>query len=500
MVNATLTSSASPRPLPFFTRRESKASWRGETTLINKKCDTFSLIIYIELTLFYGSLYIKVYTSSYHYRLLKFQMTKSITPSRSVPVCFFSYNRIFLNKSFLLLSLLNYLTLNQNPMNRKLRMGMIGGGRGAFIGAVHRIAALMDGQIDLVCGCFSQNPENSLASGRSYFLPDNRIYPTYQEMFASEQQLPEGERMDFVVIVTPNHVHFDPAMMALDAGFHVVLDKPMTFTLDEALKLKAKVEETGLVFALTHTYSGYPAVKQARQMVAEGKLGNIRKILVEYPQGWLSAKLEDSGNAQASWRTDPKRSGKAGAMGDIGTHAHHLAEYISGLKTTHVCADLNIFVPGRALDDDGAVLLRFNNGARGVLVASQICAGEENALKIRVYGEKGGLEWAQQEPNTLLVKWGDRPTEIYRTGYNLTSSFALHNTRTPGGHPEGYLEAFANIYRNFAFTVMAREDGIEPRPEWLDFPGVDDGVRGMQFIDAVIESGYNDSTKWVPFK
>jgi len=311
--------------------------------------------------------------------------------------------------------------------------------------------------------------------------------------------LPEGDRMDFVTIVTPNFAHFGPAMMALENGFNVVIDKPITFTLDEALQLQYKLQETGLLLALTHTYSGYPAVKQARQMVAEGQLGKIRKIYVEYPQGWLSEKLEDSGNPQASWRTDPKRSGKAGAMGDIGTHAHHLAEYITGLKTTSLCAELNVFVPGRLLDDDGAVLLRFDNGAKGVLMASQIAAGEENALKIRVYGDKGGLEWAQHEPNTLIAKWASKPTELYRVGTGFMGSASAANTRTPGGHPEGYLEAFANIYRNFSLTLRAKLNGEQAKPEWLDYPGVKDGIRGMQFIDAVVESGYNDDVKWIPF-
>jgi len=384
--------------------------------------------------------------------------------------------------------------------NRKLRMGMVGGGSDAFIGAVHRLAAFMDGQIELVCGCFSINPEFSISSGKSYFLPEDRVYRSYQEMFGNEVKLPEGERMDFVTIVTPNFAHFGPAMMALENGFNVVIDKPITFTLDEALQLQSKLSETGLLLALTHTYSGYPAVKQARQMVAEGLLGKVRKVFVEYPQGWLSAKVEDAGNAQASWRTDPKRSGKAGAMGDIGTHAHHLAEYVTGLKTVLLCADLNVFVPGRLLDDDGAVLLRFDNGAKGVLIASQVAAGEENALKIRVYGENGGLEWSQQEPNSLIAKWTTKPTEIYRVGTGFMGAAAVANTRTPGGHPEGYLEAFANIYRNFSLTLRAKLNGEKPKAEWLDFPGVEDGIRGMQFINAVVESGYNDEVKWIPFQ
>jgi predicted dehydrogenase len=383
--------------------------------------------------------------------------------------------------------------------NRKLNMGMVGGGTDAFIGAIHRLAALMDNQIELVCGCFSVDAEISRQSGKQYFLPEERVYGTYQEMFAKEAQLPEGERMDFVSIVTPNFVHFDPAMMALNSGFNVVLDKPITFTLDEAIQLKKKIDETGLTFALTHTYSGYPAVKHARQMVADGALGKIRKIFVEYPQGWLSSKLEDAGNAQASWRTDPKRSGKAGCMGDIGTHAHHLAEYMTGLKVTELCAELNVFVPGRLLDDDGAVLMRFDNGARGILMATQIAAGEENAIRIRVYGDKGGLEWAQMEPNSLILKWLDAPMQVLRVGTSMHSSAATHNTRTPGGHPEGYLEAFANIYRNFSLTVRARANGQEPTAEMLDFPGVEDGIRGMQFIDAVVGAGFNDQVKWVKF-
>jgi predicted dehydrogenase len=375
-------------------------------------------------------------------------------------------------------------------------MGMVGGGSDAFIGAIHRLAALMDNQIELVCGCFSADPDVSISSGKSYFLPDNRVYKTYRDMFAKEATLPETERMDFVSIVTPNFVHFEPAMLALENGFHVVIDKPITFSLDEAKKLKKKLDETGLTLALTHTYSGYPVVKEARERVRRGDFGEIRRIYAEYPQGWLSSKLEDTGNPQASWRTDPKRSGKAGAMGDIGTHAFHLTEYISGLRATELCAEVNILVPGRLLDDDGAALIRFNNGARGVLMATQIAAGEENAIRIRMYGNKGGFEWSHADPNTLWLKWTDRPVEMLRTGQGYMSGIAKHNTRTPAGHPEGYLEAFANIYRNFSLTVRAKLEG-KPAPEWLDFPTVDDGIRGMQFIDTVIQSGYTDSPKWV---
>ncbi|WP_145860215.1 Gfo/Idh/MocA family protein [Pedobacter suwonensis] len=384
-------------------------------------------------------------------------------------------------------------------MKRKLRMGMIGGGKDAFIGAVHRLAANMDGLIELSAGALSVNPEVGYESGKMLFLPDNRIYNNYEEMLTKESELPADERIDFVTIVTPNFAHFAPAMMALDKGFNVVIEKPMTLTLEEAKELHAKVEETGLTLCLTHTYSGYPMVKQAKQMVSEGKLGAIRKIVVEYPQGWLSTLSEREGNAQAAWRTDPSKTGKSGCMGDIGTHAAHLAEYISGLKITKICADLNIVVPGRAIDDDGNVLLKFDNGANGVLVASQIAAGEENALKIRVYGEKGGLEWHQMEPNTMIVRWLDAPAQIYRTGNGYMDSFAKHNTRTPGGHPEGYLEAFANIYKNFALTVDAKLNNEQPTPEMLDFPGTSDGIRGMAFIENVVASGQSDQ-KWFDYK
>jgi predicted dehydrogenase len=384
---------------------------------------------------------------------------------------------------------------------RKLRMGMIGGGKDAFIGAIHRIALNMDGLIELSCGALSVKPEVAVDSGKSLFLPEDRIYLSYEEMIKKESGLPGDKRIDFVTIVTPNFAHFAPAMMALDHGFHVVIEKPMTFTLDEARQLKEKVDQTGLMLCLTHTYSGYPMVKQARAMVQQGALGKIRKVYVEYPQGWLSRLSEREGNVQAAWRTDPKKSGKSGSMGDIGTHAAHLAEYISGLKITKLCADLNTVVEGRALDDDGSVLLKFDNGASGVLIASQVAAGEENALKIRLYGERGGIEWAQQEPNTLLVKWQDQPTQVLRAGSNYTdrlSSFATHNCRTPGGHPEGYLEAFANIYRNFALTLQARLNGLGPTKEMLDFPKVEEGVRGMAFIDNVVASAQSDK-KWTDF-
>ena len=381
-------------------------------------------------------------------------------------------------------------------MSRKIRMGMIGGGRGAFIGNVHRMAAALDGQIELVCGAFSSNAEKSKLSGEDFFLNPNRVYGSYSEMIEKEKELSEGERMDFVSIVTPNHVHFGPAKMALENGFHVVCDKPLSFNLEEAETLKNLVNDSGLIFALTHNYTGYPMVKQAKQMINHNELGKIRKVVVEYPQGWLSTKVEATDQKQAAWRTDPTKSGIAGAMGDIGTHAENLAEYITGLKISSICADISTLVTGRQLDDDGSVLLRFDNGARGILFASQICAGEENALSIRVYGEKGGLEWHQMEPNSLEVKWLDQPKQIYRTGVGDLYPQAQAHARIPAGHPEGYLEAFANIYRNFAMCVRARIEGKEVDAIYDDYPTVEDGVRGMNFIYKVIESGRSES-KWI---
>lgn len=386
-------------------------------------------------------------------------------------------------------------------MNRKLRMGMVGGGKDAFIGAIHRLAANMDGLIELCCGALSINPEIAVASGEALFLPKDRTYLTFEEMIKAEAALPADKRMDFVTIVTPNFAHFAPAKMALEHGFNVVIEKPITFSLDEAKELKQILDKTGLILCLTHTYSGYPLVKQIKAMIKEGQLGKVRKVWVEYPQGWLSKLSEREGNAQAAWRTDPKKSGKSSVMGDIGTHAAHLAEYVTGSKITDVCAELNTMVEGRVLDDDGAVMLKFDNGAKGVLMASQVAAGEENGIRIRVYGEKGGVEWYQHEPNTLQVKWLDQPTQIYRAGGNnghYLSPMATHNCRTPAGHPEGYLEAFANIYRNFALTLGCKMDGTPPTAEMLDFPGIEDGLRGMAFIDNVVASSQSDK-KWTPY-
>lgn len=381
-------------------------------------------------------------------------------------------------------------------MKKKIRMGMLGGGPGSFIGPVHRMAANLDGLIELVCGCFSSNPEKSAQTGKELCLPENRIYTSYQEMIEKEAQLPEGERMDFISIVTPNHVHYAPAAMAMEAGFHVALDKPITFSLDEAKSLAEISARTGKRLLLTHTYSGYPLVKEARFRVKRGDLGKIRRVYVEYPQGWLSTDCA-AVNKQAAWRVDPTRSGKAGCMGDIGTHAFHLANYITGLKPVELCAELNSFVPDRLLDDDGTVFIRYEGGARCLLSASQVCAGVENGLYIRIYGEKGGLEWRQDSPNTMIFRPAEGAAEMIRTSTpGIESPAAQHNSRVPGGHPEGFIEAFANLYRNFALTLIADAANETPSEYALDFPSVADGIEGMQFVDAVVSSSAQNAA-WV---
>jgi len=368
------------------------------------------------------------------------------------------------------------------PETRKLRMGMIGGGRGAFIGTVHRMAATLDGRIELAAGAFSSDPERSRASGKDLFLPEDRVYGSYLEMIERERARPAGERIDFVAIVTPNHEHFPPARAALLAGFPVMCDKPLALNLAEARELRALVRKTGLLFGLTHNYSGYPMVKEARHRVAAGELGRIRRVVAEYPQGWLSSPLEATGQKQAEWRTDPARAGASCCVGDIGTHAAHLTEFVTGLSIVEIASELTTFVEGRTLDDDASVLLRLGDGARGVLWASQVAIDEENGLNLRVYGEKGSLQWRQEEPNTLLLKWPDRPREIVRTGanYGRLSKEALAATRLPAGHPEGYLEGFANLYKDFASALL---EGGKP-----DVPTVEDGVRGMAFIEGCVES------------
>lgn len=381
-------------------------------------------------------------------------------------------------------------------MDRKLKMGMVGGGRGAFIGSVHRMAAQLDGKIELVCGAFSADPEKSRQSGADLFLPGNRVYASYGEMLAAESRLPLGERMDFVSIVTPNNTHYPVAVAALEAGFDVVCDKPMTLTLDEAVRLREKVRASGRLFCLTHNYTGYPMVKQAREMIQAGSLGSLRRVVVEYPQGWVATALEKEGQKQAAWRTDPSRSGASFTMGDIGTHCANLAEYITGQRIAEVCAEINTFVPGRPLDDDGSVLLHFDGGARGVLWASGIAVGEENGLNIRIYGEKGAVKWRQEEPNTLTLLWLDRPVEHLRTATGFIGPAAAGNSRLPAGHPEGFIEAFANLYRCFADALAAKLDGRLPDSAGLDFPGIDEGVRGMAFIEAVVASS-RAGQKWI---
>lgn len=376
---------------------------------------------------------------------------------------------------------------------------MVGGSLDAFIGEVHRKAAALDSKFSLVAGAFSSSPEKSKKTGEALGLDPDRTYSSYKEMIEAESQLPEDERIEVVSIVTPNHVHFEPAKLALENGFHVIIDKPLAFNIQQARDLKNIVDETGNVLALTHTYTGYPMIKEARHYVNEGKLGKLRTIYVEYPQGWLATPLEEEGNKQASWRTDPEKSGAGGAIGDIGTHAANLAEYVTGLNITDICADINTKVAGRQLDDDAAALLRFEEGATGVLMVSQVAAGEENDIKLRVYGEKAGLEWKQSDQNTLLYKPLEGPHQIIRTGTGYVSEITQSNTRTPAGHPEGYLEAFANIYVAFHQAVVDHQSGEYKSADDYDFPDVVDGIRGMAFVDTMIESN-KSQTKWTPIK
>lgn len=376
-------------------------------------------------------------------------------------------------------------------------MGMVGGGQGAFIGAVHRAAAHLDGKIELVAGAFSSDAKRSKASGKELFVDPDRCYGSYQEMAKAEAALPEDQRIDFVSIVTPNFMHFDVAKTFLEAGFNVVCDKPMTLNLAEAKKLRTIVKKSGKVFALTHNYTGYPMVKEARDMVSKGKLGKILKIVVEYPQGWLLSALEKEDQKQAAWRTDPKRAGASCCIGDIGTHAENLARYITDLKITEMCADFTTYVPGRLLEDDGNILVHYENGARGILYASQISAGDENNLNIRVYGEKASLEWYQEYPNDLVVKFPDKPRQTLRRGNDYLSKAAKDNTRLPAGHPEAFIEAFANIYLAAAKAIEAEVSG-KKLPKQLDFPNIEDGVEGMAFIETAVKSSKAKS-KWTKF-
>lgn len=381
------------------------------------------------------------------------------------------------------------------PLGRKIRYGMVGGGPGAFIGAVHRKAAALDGEIDLVAGAFSSDPEKSRQQGEELHLDPDRVYDSYAEMAEKESQLPEGDRIDFVSIVTPNHVHFPVAKVFIERGFHVVCDKPMTTTIEEAEDLCRLVEEHDVVFALTHNYTGYPMVKEARELIRNGVIGEMRKIVVEYPQGWLATHLEATGAKQAVWRTDPKQAGVSSCIGDIGSHAENLARYITDLEITEVCADLTTFVEGRLLEDDGNLLVHFNNGARGIIHASQISVGEENDLNIRIYGTKASLRWRQEEPNYLQVKFPDGPEHLYKRGNDYLSEIAQHNSRIPSGHPEAFIEAFANIYVNAARTMSAKIAGEDPSEFDLDFPTVQDGAIGVHFIHKTVESG--NAKAWI---
>lgn len=373
-------------------------------------------------------------------------------------------------------------------LQRKLRYGMVGGGPGAFIGAVHRKAAALDGEMELVAGAFSSTAEKSRQQGAELFLNPKRVYGSFQEMAQQESRLPEGDRIDFVSIVTPNHNHFEIAKTFITAGFHIVCDKPMTTTLADAEELCRLVKKHNVIFALTHNYTGYPMVKQARALVQQGALGTVRKIVVEYPQGWLSTFLENEGAKQAVWRTDPAQAGVAGCFGDIGSHAENLAHYITGLEIEEICADLTTFVPGRKLDDDANTLVHYEGGARGIMYASQISVGEENGLRIRIYGTEAGLEWRQENPNYLNVRFADKPEQIYKRGNGYLAPVAAHNSRLPSGHPEAFIEAFANIYRNAGRTIAAKIEGGKPGEFDMDFPTVQDGARGVHFIHAVVKS------------
>jgi predicted dehydrogenase len=372
-------------------------------------------------------------------------------------------------------------------MTRRLKMGMVGGGRDAFIGKVHRMAARLDGEIELVAGAFSSNPEKAKRSGEDLFLKPERVYADYQTMLQTESQLPPGDRIDFVSIVTPNNLHYPVAKVFLEAGFNVVCDKPMAFDLKEAVALRDLVKRSGKVFALTHNYTGYPMVKEARERARAGQLGRILKVVAEYPQGWLLNPIDQEGQKQAAWRTDPQRAGSSSCIGDIGTHAENLARYVTGLEIEELCADFSTFVEGRQLEDDGNLLLRYRGGARGVLYASQVSAGEENGLSLRVYGTKASLEWCQEHPNDLTIKYPDAPRQVLRPGNSYLGQAAKRATRLPAGHPEAFIEAFANVYREAAKAIRAEVDG-HLAPEDLDFPTVEDGVEGMAFIAAAVQS------------
>ena len=383
-------------------------------------------------------------------------------------------------------------------MSRKLRMGMVGGGRGAFIGGVHRRAAGLDGGIELVAGAFSSDPEKSRLSGEDFFLDPARVYGSYQEMAEKEAALPADQRIDFVTVVVQNHLHFPVAKCFLEAGINVISDKPATYNLEEARELKEIVEKSGKVYALTHNYTGYPMVKLAREMCEKGELGKIIKVVCEYPQGYAITALTGEDKAIANWRANPEVSGASNCMGDIGTHAENLVHYITGLDIDELCADLSTFIPGRTLDDDGNVLVRFKGGAKGIIYASQVSNGDENDLNIRIYGTDKSLEWHQEDPNELIVKDARQPRQIYRRGNGYITGAAAEHTRIPFGHPEGFIEAFANVYNCASVAIRDEVEGNFPRAEGYDFPNIRDGIIGMAFIETVVASSKSDQ-KWVKF-
>ena len=379
-------------------------------------------------------------------------------------------------------------------LKRKLRMGMVGGGRGAFIGSVHRMAAALDGRIELVAGAFSSDAEKSRLSGEDLFLDPARVYSSYAEMAEKESALPEDQRIDFVSIVVRNDLHFDVAKAFLEAGINVICEKPLAFSLEQGKQLKAIVDKSGKVFGLTHNYTGYPMVKEARAMVAGGKLGKILKIVAEYPQGYaITALNDDSDGAISNWRMDPSVSGVSNCIGDIGSHAENLGRYITGLEIEELAAELSTFIPGRPLDDDGNMLVRYKGGAKGILYASQVSAGDENNLNIRIYGTEASLEWHQEHPNELIVKYAEKPREIHRRGNSYNGEACSANTRLPFGHPEAFIEAFANVYLGVADAIADQVSGTYPRAEGYDFPDVNDGVQGMAFIEAAVASSKANS-------
>ena len=377
-------------------------------------------------------------------------------------------------------------------------MGMVGGGRGAFIGGVHRRAAALDGEIELVAGAFSSDPKKSALSGKDFYLKPSRVYGSYQEMAQKESELPENERIDFVTVVVQNYLHFEVAKTFLEAGINVICDKPVTLDLEQAKELRKIINKSKKVFALTHNYTGYPMVKLARQMIRKGELGKLIKVVCEYPQGYAITALTGEDKAIANWRADPKIAGISNCMGDIGTHAENLVHYITGLEIDRLCADLSVNIPGRTLDDDGNVLVRFKGGTRGIIYASQVSNGDENDLNIRVYGTKRSLEWHQEEPNDLLVKDARSPRQIYRRGNDYVTGAAADNTRIPFGHPEGFIEAFANVYNAAAVAIRDERAGKFPRKSGYDYPDIRDGIIGMAFIETVVKSS-KSKEKWVKF-